>query len=329
MQTHTINSSELASIHQLLNSLDPFSYPLHLEDNYCRFRLLSMLAYKLPDSLVRFLTDFKYEEFSDGVCLVRGYQIDSGRILETPDHWYNEKAEMRTKRESECLLLCSAILGDSIGWSTQQNCKIVHDIVPIKGNENLQVGSSTLTNLWWHTEEAFHPYRCDYLALLCLRNDEKVATTYASVDSLTISGEDKAILFEPHFSIYPDTSHLEDGNWNKKENAPSRTPVLFGDYDHPYLCIDPFYMKQDTDNPAAERALRNIIAEIDRNIDRVVLEPGDMLFIDNFRVVHGRDAFKTEYNGKGRWLKRVNITRDLRKSRMARSSRQSRIIQTA
>jgi alpha-ketoglutarate-dependent taurine dioxygenase len=88
-------------------------------------------------------------------------------------------------------------------------------------------------------------------------------------------------------------------------------------------------MERSTEDTESERALRNIIAEIDRKIERVILEPGDILFIDNFRVVHGRDAFKAEYNGRGRWLKRVNITRDLRKSRVARASRQSRIIQTA
>jgi alpha-ketoglutarate-dependent taurine dioxygenase len=49
-----------------------------------------------------------------------------------------------------------------------------------------------------------------------------------------------------------------------------------------------------------------------------VLKPGDFVFIDNYRTVHGRRPFKARYNGYDRWLKRINITKDLRKSRDAR-----------
>ena len=58
----------------------------------------------------------------------------------------------------------------------------------------------------------------------------------------------------------------------------------------------------------------------------VVLRPGDVLFIDNYRVVHGRKPFKARYDGTDRWLKRIGVTRDLRKSRAARETAASRII---
>jgi alpha-ketoglutarate-dependent taurine dioxygenase len=58
----------------------------------------------------------------------------------------------------------------------------------------------------------------------------------------------------------------------------------------------------------------------------VILQPGDIYFIDNFRAVHGRKPFKANYDGNDRWLKRINITRDLRKSRTYRSNPTSRII---
>jgi hypothetical protein len=43
--------------------------------------------------------------------------------------------------------------------------------------------------------------------------------------------------------------------------------------------------------------------------------------------VHGRRAFKARYDGSDRWFKRMNITRDLRKSRADRIEAVSRIIQ--
>jgi enduracididine beta-hydroxylase len=61
-------------------------------------------------------------------------------------------------------------------------------------------------------------------------------------------------------------------------------------------------------------------------MQHLVLEPGDYVFIDNYRTVHGRKPFKARYDGNDRWLKRTNITKDLRKSRAARISCTDRLI---
>jgi alpha-ketoglutarate-dependent taurine dioxygenase len=56
------------------------------------------------------------------------------------------------------------------------------------------------------------------------------------------------------------------------------------------------------------------------------MESGDFCFLDNYRVVHGRKPFKARHDGTDRWLKRVNVVRDLRKSRTARQSAMARTI---
>jgi hypothetical protein len=109
------------------------------------------------------------------------------------------------------------------------------------------------------------------------------------------------------------------------ENPP-KTAVLFGDPRSPYLRIDPYFMNDFGDSETSRAALRRLVNAIDNNLSDVVLEPGDCIFIDNFRAVHGRKAFVASYNGKDRWLKRINISRDLRKSREARLRCESRII---
>jgi hypothetical protein len=58
--------------------------------------------------------------------------------------------------------------------------------------------------------------------------------------------------------------------------------------------------------------------------DRAV-EPGDIVFIDNFQAVHGRKPFRARYDGRDRWLKRISVVRDLRKSREPRLSAASRV----
>jgi alpha-ketoglutarate-dependent taurine dioxygenase len=69
-----------------------------------------------------------------------------------------------------------------------------------------------------------------------------------------------------------------------------------------------------------------LIKLIDESLTDLVLQAGDICFIDNYRAVHGRRPFKARYDGTDRWLKRVNIARDLRKSRGLRVSNLSRVI---
>jgi L-asparagine oxygenase len=56
------------------------------------------------------------------------------------------------------------------------------------------------------------------------------------------------------------------------------------------------------------------------------LSQGDILFIDNRRVVHGRSSFFPKYDGKDRFLIRSFITLDYQKSEYARINN-GRIIQ--
>jgi enduracididine beta-hydroxylase len=50
------------------------------------------------------------------------------------------------------------------------------------------------------------------------------------------------------------------------------------------------------------------------------------VFVDNYRAVHCRSSFAARFDGTDRWLKRVNVARDLRKSRNARATAASRVL---
>jgi hypothetical protein len=54
--------------------------------------------------------------------------------------------------------------------------------------------------------------------------------------------------------------------------------------------------------------------------------PGYVAFIDNYRAAHGRKSFRARYDGTDRWLKQLNITRNLRGSRAWRPAAGNRII---
>jgi hypothetical protein len=52
----------------------------------------------------------------------------------------------------------------------------------------------------------------------------------------------------------------------------------------------------------------------------------DLCFLDNRNVVHGREPFTPRYDGRDRWLKRVNVVSDLRRTRTDRRITATRII---
>lgn len=298
-----------------------------------------LIAHDLPRRLRRFLLDFKELEPPGGACLISACYVEEGEIGHTPAHWKLKPGVSPVLKSELLFAVFSSLLGDLIGWATQQDGYIMHDVLPIKEDEYSQISSGSLQPIWWHNEDAFHPYRGDYVGLMCLRNPDRVPTTHASIDMLELDPRMVKILFEPHFVIRPDDSHhtrhgMNDPNgsaesvyrqMDEMQQHPLKTAVLFGDPSAPYLRLDPYYM-DPPESDEAQSALNHLIYAIDTRLAEVVLQPGDLLFVDNYRAVHGRKPFTARYDGTDRWLKRVNITRDLRKSREARKSCRSRII---
>jgi Fe(II)/alpha-ketoglutarate-dependent arginine beta-hydroxylase len=301
-------------------------------------------AHELPRRIRAAMNDFRLGEPNHAICSFTGFPIDEERIGTTPVHWKLKQPRSPVLEEEILLILLGSLLGECIGWATQQDGHIVHDIFPIQGHEGEQLGSGSEQLLWWHTEDAFHPYRGDYIGMMCLRNPDQVATTFCPVCDLDqhLTAEQLRLLCEPHYTIRPDESHLKKNKSELREEdeplaasyhhiesmnqAPEKIAVFHGDSKAPYIRIDPYFMDPVENHQEAQAALDALIALIDRRLEEQVLGQGELCFIDNFRAVHGRKPFRARYDGKDRWLKRINITRDLRKSRPVRESAESRVI---
>lgn len=277
----------------------------------------STYAQELPRRLRVFLNTFRVREPA-GVCVVSGYPVDGTKIGETPSHWRNGSGDSSTMAEEVFLSLCGALLGEAIGWSHQRDGLICQDLLPIQGHENEMLGSGSKQDLVWHTEDARYAHRGDYIGLMCLRNPDAVPTTYASIDEIELDLERARVLFEPRFVFLADPSHPDD---TETEQA----SVLFGDAEAPYIRFDPYSMERPT-TEEEQAAFDYLVQVVDESLTGVALAPGDLLFIDNYKTVHGRSSFKARFDGTDRWLKRINITRDLRKSRDVRISQASRIL---
>ncbi|HEV7586680.1 MAG TPA: guanitoxin biosynthesis L-enduracididine beta-hydroxylase GntD [Longimicrobium sp.] len=304
-----------------------------------------LIAHDVPRRIRKALREFRLFEPEGALLIVSGWPVDDERIGPTPAHWKEHGPGNDTRQEELLLVLLSALLGDPIAWSTQQDGRVVHDLLPIKGHEHEQVGTGSEELITWHVEDAFHPYRGDYLGMMCLRNDDRVPTTFAPISKVELSADQRAVLASPHFVIRPDNSHLPKnrGNANGRSPAeealvekayrkieqmcasPERIPVFFGDPGTPYVRMDPYFMDSPED-PEARATFEELQRRVDEALEDCVLEPGDICFIDNYQAVHGRKPFKARYDGRDRWLKRINVVRDLRKSREARVSATSRVL---
>ena len=338
----SISDKEAVEINSLLTEIIS-QYESSDDPNF--LRQSSVIAHELPRRLRVALNDFKQLELPSGACLISSFPVDDLKIGRTPSHWKLRSEHTQTIKEEMLFILVGSLLGDFIGWATQQNGYIIHDVLPIREDENSQISTGSQQTIWWHNEDAFHPYRGDYVGLMCLRNPDNIPTTMACIDMLELHPDIVKILFEYRFVIRPDESHNQKNgsdasacpgrcdtslksayqNIERMQNNPKKQPVLFGDPQSPYLRLDPYFMDPLEDDEA-QFALNALIREIDKKLTDVVLRPGDILFLDNYRAVHGRKPFKARYDGTDRWLKRGNITRDLRKSRDARSNCASRII---
>jgi hypothetical protein len=274
-------------------------------------------AQELPRRLRAFLNAFGLTEPS-GVCLISGYPVDDTKIGKTPPHWRKKPDCSSTAEEEIYLNLCGALLGDAMAWSHQRAGLICQDLVPIEGHENKMIASGSELELVWHTEDARYSYRADYIGLLCLRNPDAVPTTYALIDEVKLDPHLVEVLSEPDFLFRPDPSHPRDREGEKAS-------VLFGDLRSPYIRFDPYCMDRP-ETEEARSAMDSLIRAIDENLTDVALLPGECLFIDNYKAVHGRSSFKARFDGTDRWLKRINIARDLRKSRAVRAASASRVV---
>jgi Taurine catabolism dioxygenase TauD, TfdA family len=277
----------------------------------------STYGQELPRRLRAFLNTFRLAE-PWGVCLISGYPVDDAKIGKTPPHWRKKPDGSSTTEEEIFLNLCGALLGDAIAWSHQRGGLICQDLVPIKDHENKMIGSGSKLALVWHTEDARYSYRGDYIGLMCMRNPDAVRTNFALVDEVSLDREQVEVLFEARFVFRPDPSHPSDSEGEK-------APVLFGDPKSPYIRFDPYCMDRP-ETEEAQSAMDYLIRAIDENLTGVALLPGECLFIDNYKAVHGRSSFKARFDGTDRWLKRINIARDLRKSRGVRKAPASRVI---
>jgi Fe(II)/alpha-ketoglutarate-dependent arginine beta-hydroxylase len=329
---YRLSDVELAAIDRVLDDLLRGADAIRVEDLLLQLHAVAVKG--LPAGVVDLLERLRLLEVPP-VLVISGFPVDDEAIGPTPLHWRH--AENRVGREALHLVLLSSVLGELVGWESLQAGRLVHNVLPIPSEEHEQSGHGSLTPLEWHTEDCFHPFRCDYLGLMAMRNHDRVATTLSSIDSIELSAREMEVLAAPRFVIRPDDEHIRqfvDINSRSKDrnhawSEPQPVTVIWGDRRQPYLRLDPTFMSAVPHDDEAEAVLHSLVHRLDATLHPLVLEAGSVCFVDNYRTVHGRNAFRARFDGTDRWLKKVLVTRDLRKSRAVRQGANERVMSFA
>lgn len=264
----------------------------------------------IPARMCEGLREFRHDSGPDGVFLLRNLPVGGADLPPTPI--VAESVERQATVGASVIVLVSLQLGEVIAFRNEKAGALVQNVVPVPGREKEQSNAGS-TPLEMHIENAFHPNRPDYVALLCVRNDPdrqaelQVASVRRAVARLP--RHVRTVLSELRFRTEPPPSFGTVAGG-------ARHAVLTGDFDDPDVRID-FNSSEPLD--AGAKAAVGCLQDSMESVARPVkLEPGDLAFIDNRITLHGRSFFEPRYDGSDRWLHRTFIHLDHRRSRAAR-----------
>lgn len=268
--------------------------------------------------LGRAVRAFRHDPGPDGAIVLRNLPVEPDLLPPTPN--VPDSVERAATAPAALAVLLGGLLGTIVAFRDEKRGALVQNVVPVPSLASTQSNGGSVP-LEFHTENAFHPHRPDYIGLLCLRpaHEERVGTRISSIRrALPLVGDaDSAILRQPRFLTEAPPSFRSAGRCTPHA-------VLTGAPEDPDICVD-FHATRPLDERAGEalRQLREALYEVRSD---VVLGSGDMVFVDNRIVVHGRVSFSPRYDGTDRWLHRVYVHADHRRSRQHRPGNGSVLI---
>ena len=235
--------------------------------------------------------------------LVRGLLADSGGLGPTPGTVTPPPPGPGEQAAELTLLAVMSLLGEPFTFASLYGGRLVQHVTAVPGQEDAQTSEGSQADLEWHVEDAFSDDRCDYFGMMCLRGAANAVTTVAAARSLRLPPQAEAVLRQPRFVIAPDLAH-GDGP------AGSLLPLalLSGPPGDPEIRFDAVYQRPaDPQDAEAKAALRTLSDAVSQAAAGHVMEPGDLLIIDNRRAAHARTGYVPRYDGTDRWLLRTMV----------------------
>ncbi|MFI0419730.1 TauD/TfdA family dioxygenase [Spongiactinospora sp. 9N601] len=274
--------------------------PLHETEIH---RKIAAIGSALPPQLLEALLTFRDGAAGDALC-IRGLPTGAMADVPTPDDPINAPRTLLGLPQVGLGIL--GVLGLPFAYASQQSGRLVNNIAPMASRADtphLGIGSGKPFDL--HTEDAFMRHPPSYLQLACVRNPTKTPTSLSGFHETDV-GDWLAPLWQPQYMV---KTNLAQKLWG--DHRLSAGPVVWGGGQRPYLRYNSVNTVAVPDAPQeAAHALDRLRRRLDDNMEDVVLEPGDVLIVNNYRLCHARRAFTAKFDGTDRWLMRAVAYRD-------------------
>jgi L-asparagine oxygenase len=301
-------------INELITLANAVIYnPTNQPDMYCK--QLKFLYRCIPERLRHLLMDFKIKGSPTGFLLIRTIPIDD-ELEPTPLGNNHKIGEKTTLAKIQSILI--SVMSEMISYEAEGYGRLFQDVVPIKSMENEQTSLGSNKELEIHTEQAFSKLRPDILSLACLRSNPYAKTYTLPVHKIieNMNPEEILMLREPLWNTGVDLSFKLHGKEFIEGDVRGPLSIIHGLEKDPLLLFDQDLMSGITEE--SHFMIKKIINIYGEHRIAHVLQPGEIIFIDNNRAVHGRSPFSPKYDGKDRFLVRCFGVFDFDKSEHAR-----------
>lgn len=293
-------------------------------------------AYDIPKTMMIALSQF--DRHDEPYLQVTGLTIDDALLQDTPASWRDRRSPEAYTSEFMHYLLASHV-GLPFSWKTQQDGRTINDILPVKEFEHEQLAISSKSNLMWHVEDAFHDARGEFLSLMCLRNRDAVPTLLSAPDLTKLSPKAVRELMTPQYLVRADDAHDLNSNLNEVGGDPElraafeearnlrKVALLFGSASRPYMRLDmDTFGREEFVSDDARSAYHELCALVEEHAIELLSNQGDVIIVNNFLAVHGRPPFEPRYDGTDRWLQRLLVNSDFRKTAPYRQTINSTVL---
>lgn len=292
------------------------SFPNPVDDIDRSLAHLHAIFSQLPVGLLQEILEFGRHSDTPGVMLVRNLPTDP-ELPDTPTDG-GPSTRKKTFVAEAVLLGLSQLLGEPVGFTTEKDGRLIHDVVPVSVGARSQTNQSSHVFLNFHNDIVYDEIgrydvsNPDFLVLNCLRQDpsKEAVTYYADARDITqvLDPGTMRTLRAPLFRLNAPGSYVRDVA-NGIDVLSNPLAVVSGPEDSPEVVISANGVHGLTRE--AVQALMDLQDGCREIAHQVKLEPGSALLINNRKGLHARSQFPARHNGRDRWLQRTYLRRSL------------------
>ena len=190
-------------------------------------------------------------------------------------------------------LSLSKVLGEPFQYLQQNNGDIVAEITPAAGLENMN-SSGGKVSFDWHSDDSFlvGNHRTKWIQLLGYHNPGEVLTKIATVDDIVrkLNKSTLNLLTQKQFLVKLPSSFDLTSSWSDKIS------IIRINAEYQYEINVPTYNVKPAieTNQEAWDAIHELIEAANESQQLFYLDKGSLLTFNNDRLLHAREAIKTE-----------------------------------